>query len=179
MADSKRSDSDSAQPPTKRVSPGPDDAGGADAQFASMRNTTPHDVVIFPRDGDKELYRVVKQSVNKQLRLTSSEPPVEWQLGEVRIRRQPNYDGLSGELPPPGTALIVSTMVADWMMKPTSMHPELDVPIAGQYEVYVPDSNPGMAVRDAGGQIVGVRGLIAYRPETTIRFHGGSVIGSM
>lgn len=109
-----------------------------------MKNLTPHNVsvvgvageiVTFPRDG-----RVARAATLPQSDLGTAHG--------VPIVSPQIFTTADGVLPDDGD-IIVSVLVA---------------PLLGKHSgrVFVPDTGPGQAIRDASGQITAVRRLIEY-----------------
>lgn len=117
-----------------------------------IKNFTPRTISV-QLSGEVVAFPPVKGEDGKPLpvRVVQTNNPLpHLELGELDIPvSQPVYGGVTG-LPDPedGTALVVSTMVADALRG------------SGRTDIYVPDSGPD-AIRE-NGQIVAVRRLL-YR----------------
>lgn len=116
-----------------------------------MKNLTPHDVsvvgvngepVTFPRDG-----RVARAATLPQTDIGTAHG--------VQLVSPQVFTAAEGVLPDDGD-IIVSVLVA---------------PLLGKHagRVFVPDTGPGQAIRDAAGQITAVRRLIEYPRESGLR----------
>jgi hypothetical protein len=108
-------------------------------------NLTPHDVVIYNLNGDKQVF---PSEGNARVDTTDTPLPP---LGEIPVVTFPVPGPVTG-LPAPvgGVAFIVSLMVLD--------HPD----VRGRADVFAPATGPKhAAIRDDKGRIMGVTRLVA------------------
>ena len=120
------------------------------ASSSSLKNYTPHEVIVMDTNGTTPLDRFPPQETTIRL-LGSDQKHIE-SIGPIRVVTRPTYTGLN-YTPPEGESIIVSMVVAEYMVA-QNMHQK--------YQIYVPDSSPKGAVRDEMGVIKGVRQLVKY-----------------
>jgi hypothetical protein len=122
-------------------------------------NHTPHDVVIFDRSGS-----TVTAVFHPQLpciRLLSDAPVPGAQVDGgagyslVSTVQPPYYTGIDTAGRMVGRDIIVSQLVAEWLMQ-GDHNKALD-------HIYAPDSGPASVVRNDKGVVVGVKRLIQYK----------------
>ena len=114
-----------------------------------ITNLAPHDIVIYDQAGEKVLHVFPTSGKVARVLATANEqhviqrdgftiPVVTLDYGEIE-----GLDGWNGDDP-----ILVSAIVADALKKE-----------GHTYGVYYPDTGPGSVVRDAEGNILGVKRL--------------------
>jgi len=88
------------------------------------------------------------------IRLVEQDQTTVGRLGAIRVVSPPTYKDLSFT-PPKGASILVSMVVAQYMIKHKDVYGKL-------YDVYVPDTGPDGAKRDEMGRIVGTYQLVRY-----------------
>ncbi|MCS7002272.1 MAG: hypothetical protein NZ518_05420 [Dehalococcoidia bacterium] len=118
-----------------------------------MVNLTPHEITIFDAAGRAVLARFLPHGTAPRLtEATVDAPAVE--IGGCSI---PVVKTTFGELVgfpdvPPAAIIIVNPLIAERVASRLGR------------TLYAPDTGPASVVRDAGGQIIGVRRLRRYDP---------------
>lgn len=124
-------------------------------------NLTPHAVNVVDTADNTVVYPAYKGGparaiTGDEIHAAGGNQPIAFTEEGSPIYPKPTYVGITG-LPPPEAkvkAIIVSTIVADLLV----------AQFGHLYKgtILVPDSGPGSAVRNAGGQIVAVKGFLYF-----------------
>lgn len=122
-----------------------------------MQNLTPHEIVVFESQDPNSHVKLRCPSVGS-VRLTPADVTtrVRQMLG-VPILDPPSYNGISGLPPrefPLSGIIIVSTVVAEYLVKDNSWYAGIMVPATG----------PDHVVRDTEGKIIGTTAFYCYQP---------------
>lgn len=118
-------------------------------------NLTPHDIVVY--EHDRKTVRHTFKTGGPSLRLLEdTKRKTAWLKAAPGIKVPCNiggaaYSGLSKD--PPDAAVIVSDLVARYLVETDFKHP-----------IFTPDTNPASAVRDNDGKIIGVLQLTWINP---------------
>ncbi len=117
-------------------------------------NYTPHDIVIFDGKNADVILRIPPAGPNVRLD-QRSEPAEAYDAGTAHIPcvNPPCYIAIS-EMPPVDSTIIVSQLVAEYMMHNHKSHCK---------HIFAPDTSPEGAVRDEKGRIMGTKRLVRYK----------------
>ena len=123
-----------------------------------LLNLTPHDITVVDPTCDNEPIIVVHPHQTEAMRLDQTNsshcpPYVTSHKTVIRTVYPPKYTGVNF-MPPKGSSIIVSTLVAEYFVKHFPDHCA---------NVFAPDTSPAGGVRDEKGRPIGTIRLVRYK----------------
>lgn len=117
-----------------------------------MQNLTPHEIVVFESQDPNSRVKLRCPSVGSA-RLTSAVSTFVHNIAGIPILKPPSYQGVTGLPENIVGYIIVSMVVAEYLVRDHTWH-------AG---ILVPATGPDHVVRDANGRIIGTTAFYCYQ----------------